>query len=102
MLPRTLKIHGQTYKVRQVSQKVLGGDCMADVNNESNVIRIAKAAAPARKIELVWHEVVHALICGFPLGRDDEEGLVVMLGDALTTFIQANPVFIRHALKVLA
>lgn len=100
MIPRTLTIHGQTYKLKQVSSKTLGTDCMADVDNETNTIRICKSASPTRKIELVLHEVFHAILCGHPL--DSEEGLVVMLGDGFTSFLQANPAFISHALKVLA
>jgi len=99
VIPHTLKIRGHTYLVQQVGRKALGAGFTATVDNEINIIQLYKRASPSRKVECLIHEALHAMLTGY--GYEQEEDIVVTLGEALTEFIKANPSFIRHALKVL-
>lgn len=105
MIPRTLKIRGHVYKIEQVPLKTLDKegadtDISALIDNNRNVLWLYKRAAASRKVELVIHEVLHAMVdgCGFK----DEEAIISILGEGLTEFIKANPGFIRHALTILS
>ncbi len=100
MVPKSLKIRGHTYRVSQVNARTLEG-ASADVDSEANRIRLYKRLTASRKIECLLHEVLHALLEGYTLEEDVEEDVVVTLGEGLTSFIQDNPAFIRHALAVL-
>ena len=100
MLPRTLKVRGHIYKVQQVDGRALqGGECLADIDHDRNVIRIYKRASPVVKIELLLHEVAHAILAEHNLKNDEE--VTTALGEALTAFLWDNPAFIRHALEKL-
>ena len=99
MIPRTLKIRGHTYLIKQGGRKTLGTGITATVDNEANIIQLFRGASPSRKVECLIHEALHAMLCGY--GYEKEEDIVVTLGEALTEFLRANPSFIRHALKVL-
>lgn len=100
MLPRSVKIGAHTYKVKMASRKELGPNISADVDAEKNVLRIIRSATRSRKIELVMHESLHAMLAGHSF--EDEEAIIVILGEALTQFLADNPYFIREALKVLS
>ncbi len=98
MIPRTLKIRGHVYKVKQVDAKNLGDD-IADVDYEKCILRLYKRALPSRKVELILHEAVHVILAGYEV--ENEEALVTILGEGITGLIRDNPGFIKHALKTL-
>lgn len=100
MIPRTLKIRGHVYKVKQVNRKSLDSGNYAEINDVANILRLYKGLAPSRKVELVLHEAMHAMLDGHEF--KDEEAIVTILGEGLTELIKANPGFIRHALKTLS
>ncbi len=99
MIPGTVKVRGHVYKVKQVSAKALGGDHMADVDNDLQVIRLLRRASEAQKVELLLHEVLHAMLAGRSVG--DEEQLASHLGEEFTSFLWNNSAFIHHALHIL-
>lgn len=99
MLPRKVQIGGHVFKIVQSPRSGLPRDSLADVDPDKCVIRLYGRTPPSRKIECVIHESLHAMLAGHEF--EDEEEVVRLLGDALTQFIKDNPVFIRHALKVL-
>lgn len=104
MIPQTLRVRGHVYEIQQVDPEELSGvcsGCSAFVDNNYNIIRISRRTSPSRKVELVFHEVLHAMISGYDIDDAVEEIIVMTLGEALTEFIKANPSFIRHALKTL-
>jgi hypothetical protein len=100
MTPRTLKIRGHIFKVKQVPKKALRGN-LADIDTDSNTIRIPRSATQTVKVELLFHEISHALLAGSGLEEKEEE-VATALGEALTAFLWDNPAFIRHALQVLS
>lgn len=100
MLPRSLKIGAHIYKLKQADGKELGEDTFSDVSSETNLIRISKAATRSRKIELILHETLHAMLAGHEFKA--EETVIVVLGEALTQFLADNPRFIREALTILS
>ena len=100
MIPRTLKIRGHVFQIRQVPQKAMGKDVSAMCDSNRNIIWLYRKAVASRKVELIIHEAIHALLDGHDF--EDEEAIAVILGEGLTEFIKANPGFIRHALKTLS
>jgi hypothetical protein len=100
MLPRSIKVGAHTYKIKTATRKELGPDLSAQVDTEKNTILITRYATRSRKIELVIHECLHAMIAGHDF--KDEETILVILGEALTQFLADNPYFITEALKVLS
>jgi len=99
MIPKSLRIKGHIYPIEHVDEAVLSEDHSADVSMRTNHIRILNRLAPSREVETLIHEALHAMLSGYDV--DEEETLVVTLGEGLTAFIRDNPKFIRHALKVL-
>lgn len=98
MLPKTLRIKGHVYTLEETADRHLP-DRMGDCDNGTNHIRICKGSADSRKVELVLHEAIHAMLAGYD--TTGEENVAVTLGECFTAFIKDNPGFIRHALKVL-
>lgn len=99
MIPRSVKVHGHIYEVKLVTAKALGDDHMADIDHDSQVIRILRKASEAQKVELLIHEVLHAMLVGHDTG--DEEQLASHLGEEFTAFLWNNSAFISHALLIL-
>ena len=99
MLPRSLKIGVHDYQVKSSSTKELGKNTAANIDNVENLIRIASRATRSRKIELVLHECLHAMLTGNEF--KDEEAIVVILGEAMTRFLADNPCFVIESLRVL-
>jgi hypothetical protein len=100
MLPRSVKIGAHTYKVKSATQRELGSDVAADMDSGTTTIRVLRRTTRSRKIELVIHESLHAMVAGHDF--KDEEAILVILGEALTQFLADNPRFIAEALKVLS
>jgi Zn-dependent peptidase ImmA (M78 family) len=100
MLPRSIEIGAHTYKLKMATRKELGKEVMGDVDNERNIIRVIRHATRSRKIEIILHECLHAMLVGheFP----DDENLVNILGEALARFFANNPIFVTEALKMLS
>lgn len=99
MLPRSIKIGAHDYQIKTATQKELGKDKSADVDDEKNIIRVYRYAARSRKIELVLHECLHAMLAGTEF--KEEEAMILILGEALTRFLADNPYFVVESLKVL-
>lgn len=100
MLPRSVRIGAHTYKIKTSTRKDLGPDASGDVDNERNILRVIRHATRSRKIEILIHECLHAMLTGhdFP----NEEEIIVILGEAVTQFLADNPYFITEAVKVLS
>lgn len=100
MLPRSVKIGAHTYKIKTGTRKDLGPETSGDVDNERNIIRVIRHATRSRKIELLIHECLHAMLVGhdFP----NEEEILVILGETITQFLADNPYFIAEAMRVLS
>lgn len=100
MLPRSVKIGAHVYRIKTSTRKDLGPDVSGDVDNERNIIRVIRHATRSRKIEILIHECLHAMLTGhdFP----NEEEIIVILGEAFTQFLADNPYFIAEAVKVLS
>jgi len=73
---------------------------VGELDDERDVIRISKYASRSRKVEILLHECLHAMVAGraFP----DEEPIVVALGEALTQFFADNPILITKMLEELS
>jgi len=100
MLPKTVKIGAHTYEVKEVTQEDLGPDVIGDQDGVKNVLRVLQDATPSRKIEVLIHECLHAMLLGH--GFRDEERIVVMLGEAFTAFLADNKGFIMETLRILS
>lgn len=100
MLPKSVRIGAHVYRVRTSTRKDLGPEVSGDVDNERNLIRVIRHATRSRKIEILIHECLHAMLTGhnFP----NEEEIIVILGEAFTQFIADNPYFITEAVRVLS
>ena len=100
MVPKVLKIRGHIYTIRQVKGTSVSPDRLAEIDFDHNVISIPQDVSPALRIELLLHEVSHAMIQ--ELNLDNDEEVAIALGEALTAFLWDNPAFIRDALKKLS
>ena len=99
MLPRSVKIGAHEYRIETASRKELGPNS-ADVDVDQNTIRIVRGVPRSRKVELVLHEAIHAMLPGEEF--KEEEAIVLILGEAMTRFLADNPFFVVEALKILA
>ncbi len=98
MLPKTVKIGAQVYKVRVLppwDENTLGdNDC------STNLIRLRKGLPASRQIDTFLHECIHVMLEGHDFAL--EEAIVSLLGEGITSLIQNNPEFFLHALDELA
>jgi len=100
-LPKTARIGAHTYTVSTVPRNKLGTDEeLGGMDPSTNTIRVADNTAPTREIETFIHECLHAMLTGHDF--QDEEAIVVILGEGLTSFLADNPSFIRSALHTLS
>ena len=99
MIPRSIKIGAHQYQIKTALRKEMGTSC-GDVDNERNIIRVIKHASRSRKIEIILHEALHAMVVGHPF-EEQEDTAFVLLGEALAKFIADNPEFITEALSIL-
>ena len=69
-----------------------------------NQITIPAEAPPSRKMEILFHEMVHFMLLGhaaaFPDGKFPEETVTVLLGEGIVAMVRDNPDLIKEALKV--
>jgi hypothetical protein len=72
---------------------------MGSSDHIGNVITVHDRAAPSRTVEILLHEAIHAMLTGHDY--DQEEHIIVHLGESLASFLQDNPEFIRKAVDVL-
>ncbi len=100
MLPKTLRIGAHTYEIKSASRKELGEETSGDCDNELNIIRVTKNTTRSREIEILFHECLHAMLAGHDF--KDEEAIVVILGEALTSFISDNSRFFTKTIRVLS
>ncbi len=100
MLPRSVRIGAHVYKIKTGTRKDLGPDTCGDIDNERNIIRVIRHATRSRKIEILIHECLHAMLVGhdFP----NEEEILVILGESVTQLLADNPHFITEAIEVLS
>lgn len=100
MLPKTIKIGAHHYRIKTATRKEMGKENSADVGFETNTIRVITPAARSRLIELIIHESLHAMVAGHDFA--DEEAMILILGNGITSLIADNPEFIREAIKTLS
>ena len=100
MLPRTIQIGAHIYKIKMALRKNLGKDVCGDSDHERNIIQVIKHATRSRKIEILIHECLHAMLAGHDFKNEEE--IVLILGEALTSFISDNPYFLTEAIAVLS
>lgn len=100
MLPRSVKIGHCNYKIKMVPKKDLGKDELGEVDDSQNTIKVLSRMARSRKVEVLLHECIHAMLSGHDF--KDEENIVVILGKGLSQFLADNPFFIVEALKILS
>ncbi len=96
MLPRRLKIHGHTYHVNQVPEKLLPDDTAADVDPNTNTIRVMRQSPPSRKLVLLLHEALHALVIEDRIPQ--EERVVSLFAEHIVQLMRDNPSLVRHIL----
>lgn len=99
MIPRKVRIKGHIFSVKQVTKSKLPGNCQAYVEADKNLILLSKTLPASRKIECMFHEVIHAMLQGHDIVQ--EEQVCSVLGEYFVEFIRDNPDFIRHCLKTL-
>lgn len=100
-LPRRVKIGGHEVAIRLASVQELGGkEYLGEYNPDTNSIRLKRTLAKSRRVEVLLHEVFHAILVGHKYF--DDEALVVLLGEGLTQIIRDNPDFIRYCLELLS
>lgn len=100
MLPRSIRIGAHNYAIKNATRKELGKGIQGDMDPSENVIRVIKHASVTRKIELLLHEVLHAMLSGHEF--EDEEHIVCILGESITQFLADNPAFVTEALRILS
>ncbi|KKK55017.1 hypothetical protein LCGC14_3078830 [marine sediment metagenome] len=100
MVPRTLDIKGHKFAIRQSKKKDLLSDCVGDCDPDKNLIQVYNRLPPSRKLEVLLHEVLHAMLGSHNITQEEE--VCTLLGEYLVQFIRYNPDFIRHALKTLS
>lgn len=100
MLPRSVKIGAHVFQIKMALRRDLGEGIAGQVDNEKNIILVSKYASRSRKVEILLHECLHAMVDGrdFP----NEEPIIVALGESLTQFFADNPVLIGKMLKELS
>lgn len=101
MLPRTIKIGAHNYRIKNVPAAQLEGD-WGEVDREKMTIEIAKGMSISRKIEVILHECVHAMLYSRDLGDALEEKMASMLGEMLAQFLGDNPYFVIEVVRRLA
>lgn len=100
MLPRSVKIGAHTFQIKMALRRDLPKDLVGQMDPERDIILINKYASRSRKVEILLHECLHAMLIGreFP----DEEPIIVALEGSLTAFFADNPILIRKILEELS
>ncbi len=91
MIPRTLKIRGRTFKVKQVNARDLSEDTIGLIDIDHLTISVYKRLPHTRKVEIVLHEALHGMLDGYH--AKSEEAIVSVLCEAIPEFARANPGF---------
>lgn len=101
MIPANLQIGVHSYTVKQVEKSdLLDAGVGACVDTASHTISVPAHIPDSRKVELVFHELVHVWLEGHDLAGV-EELVAVVLGQALSQFIKDNQPFLAAAKKAL-
>lgn len=91
MLPRTVRISGHLFTVREVpgSQLEEYGNCRV----RTCTIQINEDLADSMKHLTLLHEVCHAIVAfsGLELGESQEESVVEAMSSGLFAVLRANP-----------
>lgn len=98
LLPPSIKIGIHTFEVKLSED--LGDECMGEMCDIANTIKISKPVTRSRKLETFFHECLHAMLSGHTFR--DEERILVILGQSLTQFISDNPTFMTDAVEYLS
>ncbi len=99
MIPRKVRIKGHMFTVKQVPKSKMPSGCQGWVDSDQNLILLYQRLPASRKVEIVLHECIHAMLAGHDIVQ--EEQVCTALGEYLTEFIRDNPDFILHCLKTL-
>lgn len=100
MLPRTVKIGAHNYKIKSVPPSKIEG-LWGEIDKEKTTIEIAKGMSVSRKIEVILHECVHAMLSD-RVDDETEEEIAGILGEILAQFLGDNPYFVIEAVRRLA
>jgi len=103
-LPNEVKIGCHVYEVKTISPELsdalkVSGRCIPDYC----VIELAADLNRGQALEVLLHEILHAIFHVFVIKDEDkEERTVSILGTALACVFQDNPELIKHYLPLLA
>lgn len=92
-LPSEIKIGCHVYEIRQVSVELsnarnVHGRCLPNIN----VIEISAGLNRGQALEVLLHELLHAICYVYVIKDEDkEERIVSILGTALACLFQDNP-----------
>jgi len=95
LLPKTVKVGTHSYSIKErPTSKMPGRDCLGHCDIGALTITIDESLPTSRKVEVLIHECLHAILQGTNL--DNEELVVGLLGEALSLFIKQNPTLLRR------
>ena len=101
-IPDKLRIGAHDFKVVQVPESDLRDEeTDACVCHDQLLISIREDVPDSYKIELLLHEMIHALLSGSKIDGDEEEKVATQLGEGLTQFLSDNPDFVRSITQEL-
>ncbi len=101
MLPSQVKIGSHIFLIKMTDKKKeLGKNTVGTMDSNTNTILVYKRLSRSRKVEILIHECLHAMVTGreFP----DEEPIIQALGESLTQLFTHQPGFVRKLLKELS
>jgi hypothetical protein len=94
----SLQVGPFPYKVEAATNITVDGESKSGTcDSETLTIQYDAKLAPARAVETILHEAVHALLDFTCLDNDvpDDEQVTVRLSPALALFVRDNPSFIQ-------
>lgn len=96
ILPDDVVIGPHRYAVTLIPDGILeGAGADGTCSPRRNVIALDGGQPDSQLADTLLHEVVHALLATVKLDDDVEEGLALVLGPGLLSFIADNPALIR-------
>jgi len=95
MFPKYVKIGSHYYRIKLVSEAVMGEDNDGTLDLRSFCIELYKDLPPLLMMETLLHECCHGVLGGLGLDEEDEEFLVETLSTALVAGILDNPSLAR-------
>lgn len=91
-IPDEIRIGAFDYRITKEEKPIIRNTLMNGIHNGDDlVIQINHTSAPQRQVQVVWHEVMHAILSSGGIELSNEEQVIETMSHGVVQVLRDNP-----------